>query len=60
MKTPLRAYCVVHANCPQLAEEYGKALTEALNMAPAYIMSISPVVALHDGLGAVGIATMEE
>ena len=59
-RAPLRAYSVVHADCPEIADGFVRELESALGMSPAYVMSISPVVGLNAGLGAVGVATMQE
>jgi fatty acid-binding protein DegV len=42
------------------AEVYGKKLEELLGQPPAYIMDVSPVVGVHNGIGVVGVALMFE
>ena len=51
-------YSIVHAKNPERAEMYAQKLRQELNRDPLYIMDISPVVGVHNGIGAVGIALM--
>ncbi len=51
-------YAIVHAQNPKRAEAYACKITEMIQMKPAYIMDVSPVVGVHNGIGAVGIALM--
>lgn len=48
-------YAIVHAQAQERAEEYATLLTAITGKKPAYIMSLSPVVGVHNGIGAVGI-----
>lgn len=48
-------YAIVHADAQERAEEYAKLLTIITGKEPAYIMPLSPVVGVHNGIGAVGI-----
>ena len=51
-------YAIVHSQVPERADVYAEKLTRILDRQPAYIMDISPVVGVHNGIGAVGIAVM--
>jgi len=51
-------YAIVHAAAPQRALEYKTKLTHALAKEPVYVMELSPVVGVHNGVGAVGIGLM--
>lgn len=53
-------YAVVHAQNPGRAGEYAEKLTAILGSEPAYIVEVSPVVGVHNGIGVVGIAFMFE
>lgn len=57
---PVWNYSIVHAKNPERAEMYAQKLREELNRDPLYIMDISPVIGVHNGIGAVGIALMFE
>ena len=59
-KNVLWNYALVHAQNPDRAESYAVKLTEIFNKKPLYVMPLSPVVGVHNGLGAVGIAFMLE
>jgi DegV family protein with EDD domain len=59
-KEKLRNYAIVHAQNRERAEMYAAQIKESLDRGPAYIMDISPVVGVHNGIGAVGIALMFE
>ena len=52
---PLQAI-VIHAACPDKAEALAEALPERLNVVNTRIHPITPVVGVHVGPGAVGIA----
>ena len=51
-------YAIVHSRAPDRANVYADHLTRILGKQPAYIMNISPVVGVHNGIGAVGIGMM--
>ncbi|MDD3562327.1 MAG: DegV family protein [Candidatus Cloacimonetes bacterium] len=51
-------YAIVHALADDRAQEYSSKLTKLLGKSPAYIMPLSPVVGVHNGIGAVGIGVM--
>lgn len=51
-------YALVHAQNRERAERYAEKIREFLHRDPAYIVDISPVVGVHNGIGAVGIALM--
>lgn len=53
-------YAIVHAQNQPRAEAYGRKLEEMLGLPPAYIMDVSPVVGVHNGIGVVGVAIMFE
>ncbi len=51
-------YAVVHAQAPKRADSYAENLYQELGIKPVYIVDISPVVGVHNGLGTVAIAVM--
>ncbi len=51
-------YAIVHSKAPERAHAYADHLTRILGKKPAYIMNISAVVGVHNGIGAVGIGVM--
>jgi DegV family protein with EDD domain len=53
-------YAVVHAQNRFRALRYGAELAPVLGQEPAFIMDISPVIGVHNGIGAVGICLMFE
>lgn len=53
-------YAIVHAHNPQRAQAYADRLTTITGKAPLYIMELSPVVGVHNGIGAVGIGIMNQ
>ena len=53
-------YAVVHAQNPFRALHYAEELTPVLGRKPAFIMDISPVIGVHNGIGAVGVCVMFE
>ena len=53
-------YAIVHAQNLPRAEAYAKKLEESLGRPPAYIMEVSPVIGVHNGIGVVGVALMFE
>lgn len=59
-KNKIRNYAIVHADNPGRAEKYAKALTAVLGSGPKWIMPLSPVVGVHNGIGAVAIGLMLE
>jgi len=59
-KHPLWNYSIVHAKNPERAEMYAQMLEQEINRDPLYIMDISPVIGVHNGIGVVGIALMFE
>ena len=59
-KNKIWSYSIVHAQNPERARIYAQKLTELLNKDPLYIMDISPVVGVHNGIGAVGIGVMPQ
>ena len=59
-KEKLWNYAIVHAQNRERAEEYAEKIKESIHRNPAYIVDISPVIGVHNGIGAVGIALMFE
>ena len=53
-------YAIVHAQNPYRALHYAEELSPVLGKKPAYIMDISPVIGVHNGIGAVGVCVMYE
>ena len=53
-------YAIVHAEADKRAKEYAFRLTRIIGKEPEYIMSLSPVVGVHNGPGTVGIGFMKE
>ncbi len=51
-------YFVMHANAPEEAKAFGKALEAVTGTKPAGYQEISPVLGLHLGAGTVGVAFM--
>lgn len=51
-------YAFVHAQNLDRAQMYASKLQEILHKKPVYIIDISPVVGVHNGIGAVGISLM--
>lgn len=59
-KEKLWNYAIVHAQNLERAEMYAEKIKEFIHRNPAYIVDISPVIGVHNGIGAVGIALMSE
>ncbi len=59
-KAEIWNYAIVHAQSPERAAKYARELTEIIGKKPAYVMELSPVVGVHNGIGAIGIGMMEE
>lgn len=53
-------YAIVHADAKKRAEIYADKLTKLIGQEPAYIMELSPVIGVHNGIGAIGIGIMED
>lgn len=53
-------YAIVHSRNSARAEKYAQELEKILDNPPAYIVDISPVVGVHNGLGTVAITYMYE
>jgi DegV family protein with EDD domain len=53
-------YAIVHAENLARAEMYARSLEEILHKKPAFIMDLSPVIGVHNGIGVVGIGVMYE
>jgi len=53
-------YAIVHAQNLPRAGVYAKELEDLLGRPPAYIMEVSPVIGVHNGIGVVGVALMFE
>lgn len=52
-------YSIVHAQNEERARLYARRLTSILDKEPLYVMDISPVIGVHNGIGAVGIGIMQ-
>jgi DegV family protein with EDD domain len=53
-------YAVVHAQNPFRALRYADELERVLGRKPVFIMDISPVIGVHNGIGVVGVCMMFE
>jgi len=53
---PVENYAVVHAGAPDLARKIAADCRKATGKEPLYIDSISPIVAMNAGIGAVAVA----
>ncbi|MBP1768295.1 MAG: DegV family protein, partial [Candidatus Aminicenantes bacterium] len=53
-------YAIAHAQNRPRAEAYAREIERMIGRPPAYIMDVSPVVGVHNGIGVVGIALMFE
>jgi len=53
-------YAIVHAQNIERAEMYAHSLEEILHKKPAFIIDLSPVIGVHNGIGVVGIGVMYE
>jgi hypothetical protein len=51
-------YAIVHAQNPARAEAYATALEARLGGPPAFVQEVSPVIGVHAGPGAIGVAVM--
>ncbi|MBN2830450.1 MAG: DegV family EDD domain-containing protein [Candidatus Cloacimonetes bacterium] len=57
-KKGLWKYAIVHADAEKRANQYAEILTTITGQRPAYIMPLSPVVGVHNGIGTVGIGVI--
>ena len=55
----ISSYSVVHAFSPERAEEFAQIVEKLTGKPPTYITSISPIVGMHSGKGAVAIGIIE-
>ncbi len=53
-------YAIVHAKNLERAEMYAHNIEEILHKKPAFIMDLSPVIGVHNGIGVIGIGVMHE
>ena len=53
-------YAVLHANAPEAAAWYEQGMLDLTGQKPEFTINISPVIALHAGAGAAGVAFMYE
>ncbi len=51
-------YAIVHADAEDRAQIYCEKLTDLLKKEPAYVMPLSPVLGVHNGIGAVAVGLM--
>jgi DegV family protein with EDD domain len=56
----IRSYAIVHASSEKSAEKLSVLLQEVTGKSPEYISSISPIVGMHSGKGAVAVGVIEE
>jgi len=56
----IRSCAIVHARNPERAARYAEAMAGIIGAKPDYVMDISPVIGVHNGIGVVGIALMHE
>lgn len=54
------SYAIVHAEEEKRALEYASKLTKIIGIEPEYIMSLSPVIGVHNGPGTIAIGFMKE
>ncbi|MDC7234800.1 MAG: DegV family protein [Spirochaetales bacterium] len=54
----IRSYAVVHAADPAKAEQFARSIEQATGLAPDYMSSISPIVGMHSGQGAIAVAVI--
>ncbi len=54
------SYAIVHAEEEKRAQEYASELTKIIGLKPEYVMSLSPVIGVHNGPGTVAIGYMTE
>jgi DegV family protein with EDD domain len=54
----IKDYAIVHAQNMPRAEEYSRKLEAVTGRKPAYIVDVSPVIGVHNGIGVVGIGVM--
>lgn len=59
-KRKLLSYAVVHAGAQERAEGLAKQIETKFGIAPQYISTISPIVAMNAGIGAVAVAAIFE
>ncbi len=59
-KKPVVSYALVHAQAEHRAERLASKIEQLLGKKPEYITSISPIVAMNAGLGAVAVAVTYE
>ena len=55
----IEKFCVVHALAPAKAEEFARLVEGIIGIPVEYITSISPIVGMHSGKGAVAIGLIE-
>ena len=55
----IEKYCVVHALSSDKAEEFARIVQNITEKEPEFITSISPIVGMHSGKGAVAIGVIE-
>jgi DegV family protein with EDD domain len=53
-------YAIVHAQNVPRAQDYARKIEGMIGRPPAYIMEVSPVIGVHNGIGVVGVALMFE
>lgn len=56
----ISSYVIVHGSAEEKAGEFASRISEATGKKPDYITSISPVVGMHSGKGALAIGVIEK
>jgi DegV family protein with EDD domain len=56
----VRSYAIVHARDPERVARYAEGIAGIIGAKPDFVMDISPVIGVHNGIGVVGIAMMHE
>ena len=56
----VRGYAIVHARNPERAALYAEAMAGIIGAKPDFVMDLSPVIGVHNGIGVVGIALVHE
>jgi DegV family protein with EDD domain len=51
---------VIHANAPQVAQEFREQIAQHLHCNDVFTLELSPVISIHVGPGTIGIALYEE
>ncbi|MBI9113203.1 DegV family protein [Maridesulfovibrio ferrireducens] len=55
---PVWNYAIVHAKADERANQYADKLKQVFEKEPAFIVNISPVIGVHNGIGSVAVCLM--